>query len=453
MERRPRMTPDRERPPARHHRFAWRISGILILLALHVGFVPTASAQSQMTWALQVSLVPAWFDPGEFSPVQTSLVVMSALHDALVKPMPGQPLAPSLAESWQVSKDGLVYEFTLRSGVLFHNGERVTADDVKFSFDRYRGASAKLLKDRVATVEVVDPLHVRFRLKAPWPDFMTAYATPLTKAAWIVPKKYIEKVGDDGFKKAPVGAGPYRFVSYTPGVELVLDAHDRYWRKRPTVNRLVLRVVPDDATRLALLQRGDIDIAYSLRGPLGEGVKRTPGLKLSANLGGVAQWIDFGAQQWDSKSPWHDRRVRLAAAVAIDRNAINQAETLGFSRPSASIIPSRLEFAWSPPAYRYEPAQACKPRRGRLSQRIRCRRLQRRSVLRGFQRGRGERSQRSRHPYETAPDRASGVSLAVAGATISALARARGRRRVWQRGPAHRELHGPRWPLRVRQPP
>src|SRR5262245_25738654 len=86
-------------------------------------------------------------------------------------------LAPSLAESWQVSRDGLAYEFTLRSGVLFHNGERVMADDVKFSFDRYRGSSAKLLKDRVAAVEVVDPLHIRFRLKAPWPDFMVAYAT------------------------------------------------------------------------------------------------------------------------------------------------------------------------------------------------------------------------------------------------------------------------------------
>src|SRR5438132_13668127 len=96
---------------------------------------------------------------------------------------------------------------------------------------------------------------------------MAAYATPMTKAAWIVPKRYIEKVGDDGFKKAPVGAGPYRFGSYTPGVELVLEAHDRYWRKRPTVNRLVLRVVPAHATPLALLQRGDIAIASSLRGP------------------------------------------------------------------------------------------------------------------------------------------------------------------------------------------
>jgi peptide/nickel transport system substrate-binding protein len=336
---------------------------LISLLALLIFFAPvpaSAGPEGQMTWALPVSLVPAWFDPGEISPVQTSLVVMSALHDALVKPMPGQPLGPSLAESWQVSKDGLVYEFTLRSGVLFHNGERVTADDVKFSFDRYRGPSAKLLKERMAAVDVVDPLHIRFRLKAPWSDFMSAYATPLTKAAWIVPKKYIEKVGDDGFKKAPVGAGPYRFVSYTPGVELVLEAHDRYWRKKPSVNRLVLRVVPDDATRLALLKRGDVDIAYTLRGPLAEAVKRTPGLKLSANLSGVTQWVDFVAQQWDPKSPWHDRRVRLAAAVAIDRNAINQAETLGFSRPAASIIASRLEFAWSPPPYRYDPAQARK---------------------------------------------------------------------------------------------
>ena len=185
----------------------WLIVGILILLTLGLGVVPAASEQSQITWALQISLVPAWFDPADVAPPATALVVMSALHDALVKPMPGQPLAPSLAESWQVSKDGLVYEFTLRKGVLFHNGERVTAEDVKFSFDRYRGPAANILKDKVAAVEVVDALRVRFRLKAPWPDFMALYGSPATKAAWIVPKKYVEKVGEEGFKKAPVGAG------------------------------------------------------------------------------------------------------------------------------------------------------------------------------------------------------------------------------------------------------
>ena len=84
-------------------------------------------------------------------------MVLYALHDALVKPMPGNAMAPSLAESWTSSKDGLVYEFVLRKNVKFHNGEPMTAEDVKFSFERYRGAGAKLLKDKVAAVEVVDP--------------------------------------------------------------------------------------------------------------------------------------------------------------------------------------------------------------------------------------------------------------------------------------------------------
>ena len=159
-------------------------------------------------------------------------MVLYALHDALVKPMPGQPRAPSLAESWSVSKDGLVYEFVLRKGARFHNGEPVTAEDVKFSFERYRGTAVKTLKDRVAAVETPDPGHVRFRLKQPWPDFMTFYASA-TGAGWIVPKKYVEKVGDEGFKKAPIGAGPYKFVSFTPGVELVLEAFEQYWRKTP----------------------------------------------------------------------------------------------------------------------------------------------------------------------------------------------------------------------------
>src|SRR5204862_2248604 len=131
-------------------------------------------------------------------------------------------MAPSLAESWTVSKDGLVYEFVLRPGVKFHNGDVVTAEDAKFSFERYRGVSAKLLKDKVATVET-DAGRVRFRLKQPWPDFMTFYASA-TGASWIVPKKYVDKVGEEGFKKAPVGAGPYRFVSFNPGVEVVLEA-------------------------------------------------------------------------------------------------------------------------------------------------------------------------------------------------------------------------------------
>jgi peptide/nickel transport system substrate-binding protein len=284
-------------------------------------------------------------------------MILYAIHDALVKPMPGNVMTPSLAESWKASPDGLTYTFSLRRGVKFHNGEPVTAADVKFSFERYRGTGNKLLKERVAGVDAVDAQTVRFRLKQPWPDFMTFYATPATGAAWIVPKKYVESVGDEGFKKAPVGAGPYRFSSFKPGVELVLEANEQYWRKAPSIQRLVLRSVPDDTTRLAMLKRGEADIVYSLRGVLGEEVRRTPGLTLKSTNTTWTDWIQFG-DQWNPRSPWHDRRVRLAAAHAVDRQAVGQAEYLGAARVTGSIIPHAMEFAWQAPLYAYDPAKA-----------------------------------------------------------------------------------------------
>src|SRR5438552_2201873 len=196
---------------------------LVALAALAVAAPADAAPEGQMTWAVHTTLVPTWFDPAE-SIQGTPFMVLSATHDALVKPMPGKSMAPCLAESWSVSPDGLVYEFVLRKGVKFHNGEIMTAEDVKFSFERYRGIFARTLKERVAAVETPDPGRVRFRLKQPWPDFMTYYGTRTTGAGWIVPKKYVEKVGDEGYKKAPIGCGPDRFVSVTPGVELVLEA-------------------------------------------------------------------------------------------------------------------------------------------------------------------------------------------------------------------------------------
>ncbi len=159
-----------------------------------------AAPQGQLSWGIHVTLAPTWFDPAETPGIITPFLVLYALHDALVKTMPGNPLAPSLAESWSASEDALTYEFVLRNGITFHDGEPVTAEDVKFSFERYRGNSATLIKERVAAVEAPDPRHVRFRLKQPWPDFLTFYATA-SGAAWVVPKKYVEKVGEDGFKK------------------------------------------------------------------------------------------------------------------------------------------------------------------------------------------------------------------------------------------------------------
>jgi peptide/nickel transport system substrate-binding protein len=160
----------------------------VLLLVLALPFAADAAPAGQMTWAVHISLAPTWFDPAETPGLITPFMVLYALHDALVKPMPAGINTPSLAASFTASKDGLTYEFVLRKGVKFHHGEPVTADDVKFSLERYRGTAAKMLKDRVAAIETPDAGRVRIRLKQPWPDFMTFYAMA-TGAGWIVPKK------------------------------------------------------------------------------------------------------------------------------------------------------------------------------------------------------------------------------------------------------------------------
>src|SRR6266481_3019131 len=139
-------------------------ASLLVLAITAVGATPSAAApdspSGQMIWAVHISLAPTWFDPAETSGIITPFMVLYALHDAMLKPLPG------------------------------------SAEDVKFSFERYRGASAKPLKDSVAAIETPDLGRVRFRLKRPWPDFMTFYIGA-TGASWIVPKKYVEKVGDE----------------------------------------------------------------------------------------------------------------------------------------------------------------------------------------------------------------------------------------------------------------
>jgi len=250
-----------------------------------------ASPHGQLTWAVHISLAPTWFDAAETSGIITPYMMLYALHDAMAKPMPGRLLAPSLAESWEAPEDGLSYEFTLRPDLKFHNGEAVTAEDVRFSFERYRGASSAPMKERVAAIETPDARHVRFKLREPWPDFLTFYGSA-TGAGWVVPKKYLEKVGDEGFKKAPIGAGPYKFVSFTPGVELVIEAFEGYWRKTPSIRRIVMRSIPDESTRLAALKRGEVDGIYWVSGELAEELQRTPGLGLKA-VNTAPFWVYF----------------------------------------------------------------------------------------------------------------------------------------------------------------
>jgi peptide/nickel transport system substrate-binding protein len=330
--------------------------GAAALGVLAIGTKPARAADGKIVYGAHISLAPTWFDPAETPGIVTPFMLLYALHDGLMKPMPGNAAEPCLAESYTSSPDGLSHTFVLRSGVKFHNDAPVTAEDVKFSFERYRGNAAGFIKERVAAVETPDPRRVVFRLNKPWPDFLLYY-TSVTGAGWIVPKKYVESVGEDGFKKQPIGAGPYKFVSFNPGVELVMESFDGYWRKTPTVKTLVWKVIPDETTRLAALKRGEVDLAYSIRGELAEELKRTPGLELKPVVINAPFWIYF-ADQWDPKSPWSNPQVRKAVTLALDREGINQALTLGHSLITGSIVPKDYEFYWQPPKIPYDPAAA-----------------------------------------------------------------------------------------------
>lgn len=338
-----------------------RVLPRLALLAVVAAFIlsgataNTAAAAppaGRVTIAWHVTISPSWFDPSTAPPQITPFGMLYAIHDALVRPYPGHKMGPSLAETWTESPDGLTYEFKLRAGLTFHNGDPVTTEDVKFSFERYKGAGAKTLHDHVTEVEIVDPRVVRFHLKEPWPDFMTFYGTTATAAGIVVPKNYLTKVGDDGFRKQPIGAGPYRMVANKPGLEVELEAFPAYWRRVPNVKTLIMKSVPEATTRAVMVKTGESDISLVLDGPEAEEIKRDPRLQVVSSKHASIFWIEF-TEQWDAKSPWHDKRLRRAVNLALDRQRINEAACLGFCPPAGVIVPRVMDFALQvePPSY------------------------------------------------------------------------------------------------------
>ena len=333
---------------------------VVLLAAVLLATVAPAGAQTpagQVSIAWHVTIAPSWFDPSTAPPQITPFGILYAIHDALVRAYPGKNMGPALAESWQESEDGLTYEFKLRSGLSFHNGDPLTTEDVAFSFERYKGAGATVLKEKVAKVEIVDPRMIRFHLKEIWPDFMSLYGSTATAAGLVVPKKYLEKVGEKGFGDHPIGAGPYKFVSGQPGIEFELEAFDKYWRHVPKVKTIVMRSVPDGDTRALMVKTGEADIAVALSGVAAQGLQDSPPNRIVASKHASCQWIEF-PDQYDPKSPWHDIRMRQAVAYAIDREGIDKASCLGFCPPAGVIVPRVMEYALQVPAFPYDPQKA-----------------------------------------------------------------------------------------------
>ena len=228
-------------------------------------------------------------------------------------------------------------------------------------------------------------------------------------------------------------------MSFTPGVELVLEAFDGYWRKTPNVKRLVMKVIPDESTRLAALKGGEVDIAYSIRGELAEELQRTPGLSIKSVVLQAPNWIYF-PEQWDPKSPWHKLRVRQAANLALDRDGMNKALFLGRCKINNSIIPSSFEYLLAAAARRITIRRKAKKLLAEAGypERVRRRAVLVRQLLRQYRRGRRSNPAAGRHPHQAAADRARRVRSRLRRQEIRQGHIARGERRVRQRRDAAR---------------
>ena len=343
-----------------NHRL-WVTGTILAALAMfHLGptDVLAAPPQGVLKQAIHFGISADWLDPATCGFSLSANLPLYLLHDGLIKAMPEGLYTPCLAESWNVSSDAKTYEFRLRKGVKFHNGDLMTAEDVIFSFWRYKAAQAKLIHGKTEKVEAVNPHLVRFQFKEPFPDFLDYFLTGATSIGWVVPKKYVEKVGDAGFRKHPVGAGPYKFVEFVPGVKLVGEAFEDYWRKVPNIKKIEFLPITEAGTRLAMVRRGEVDVATTMRGVFYEDVKKDPKLRLLHPLSSTHWLVAMGAQ-WDPKSPWTDPRVRKAASLAIDRKTLADVHYPGCEGIGGIAMPGD-PFGAQLPVDPYDPEKARK---------------------------------------------------------------------------------------------
>jgi peptide/nickel transport system substrate-binding protein len=337
-----------KRPRFQAHGMSQLVALTLPLLVAAATVLPFswvgATAKGKLTLAWHAGFASRWLDPQEHDGTATPDNFFTAIHDALIKNQ-GTELYDhlALAEHFAVAADAKSATFTLRKGLKFHNGEPVTPQDVKFSYENYRGAKADVFKKRTERIDIVDDRTIRFVFKEPFLDFAILFGTAnVAGAGWVVPEKYYKQVGADAFKQKPIGAGPFKLVRQEPGVRIELEAFDGYYRP-VNAKQLVMVSVPEAATRIAMLERGEADIVYNVPGELINMVSKLPGVTLAPVLSG-SFFIEFPGFQ-DPKNPFHDKRVREAVSLAVDRRAMNQAETGGMGKPTGNWINNDVQYA------------------------------------------------------------------------------------------------------------
>lgn len=322
-----------------------------------LALVPLAGLSAAWAQTAKPFIVAINHEPDTLDQTLTrNTVVTRPTMENVVEPLVGLSrdgnLVPSLAE-WSYQDGGKILEFKLRPGVKFHSGDPLTVEDIKFSHERMAKRSA-IYQTRIRNLdhfEIVDDKTFRFVFKRPDVTFLP----PRTLV--VVSKAYFDRVGEDEFVKKPNGTGPYKFVSYTPGVAMELEAFDSYWGGAPQIKKVRFNFVQEDNTRVAMLRAGEADIILNTPFQAVASVKqagfKTVGIEVTPTVS--LQYVIT-----NPKLPWYDVRVRRAIAHAVDADAIVKGLFQGIPKRHARFAPGEIGYDPDLKPYAYDPALAKK---------------------------------------------------------------------------------------------
>jgi peptide/nickel transport system substrate-binding protein len=331
---------------------------VILVWGFYFGPDQMSAASPKGTLRMAIHFVPSrnWVDPSISDAKNSGHLCLYLFHDSLIKPMPEGIHTPCLAESWKTKDTFKVWEFKLRKGVKFHNGDEMTAEDVVFTFKRYKGANASFLHSKIKSLEAVNPYLFRVTFKEPFIDFLDYFVPGGSTIGWILPKKYIEKVGDKEYIQHPIGCGPYKYVDFKAGQKIIGEAFENFWRKTPSVKRLEFSLVKETTTRYAMIERGEVDISTLMIDVFYNKIKENKKLRVATPASSSNFFVNI-TNQWDPKSPWSDPRVREAASLAIDRQKIVDIHAPG-APPSGTLTWPGDELTVPRAADPYDPKRA-----------------------------------------------------------------------------------------------
>ncbi len=334
-----------------------RWSAVLALAVVLSGPAFSASAQTKSSLTVALAAESTTMDPAKYS-AGVDQYYIGTMFEQLVRPGPEGERMNWLAESWEVLEvDGKpVIDVKIRPDVTFHNGDPLTAADFEFAYQRLRDPAVSRwphYQANVAQFEIVDDLHFKLHFTQGDANYIANWLQ-----LWAIPKAYFEAVGEDEFAQRPIGTGPWKFVSRSVKEELVLDRYEGYWNQEhhPTVDRLIVKIIPEDLTRVAAFRTGDVDWIDSVPPAMIKEVEALDNVATASRVSGNNLFFDMDMTPEDS--PFRKLEVRQAVAYGADIDAIIEQVLFGQGQRYVEVGPDETAYDPELKPYPYDPAKA-----------------------------------------------------------------------------------------------